>query len=334
MQKIQSHTSTQSVKQNFLNGYPEEVHYRFNKLETWQALQGQNCDEQTIYKAIEVSRAALFRWKKQYKEEGLEGLKILSKKPHKIRDAVKQKQICEYVLKIRQKYPIFGKEKIKIMLKQEMGIEATVSTIGRVISKLIKQGKIQHVHDVCGKRIRIQRRQFEGHAKRFQYGMQAKELGEMIQVDHMTEGTFKHFAAICPISKLIFTYAYRQATALTSVDFLEKMILFFPFKLLSIQVDGGSEFMAEFEKACKKHDIKLFVLPPRSPKLNGCIERSNGTFHYEFYVLYPRFNNIHDLNEKLAKFSRFYNEKRPHQRLNYLTPLGYLNSRWVKNDTF
>ena len=127
------------------------------------------------------------------------------------------------------------------------------------------------------------------------------------------------------------TYAYRQATALTSADFLEKMLLSFPFKLSSIQVDGGSEFMADFELACKKHGLKLFVLPPRSPKLNGCVERSNGTFNYEFYALYPRFRNIHDLNIKLAQFSRFYNEKRPHQRLNYLTPMRYLEDRRAEN---
>jgi hypothetical protein len=29
--------------------------------------------------------------------------------------------------------------------------------------------------------------------------------------------------------------------------------------------------------------IRLFVLPPRSPKLNGCIERANRTHTEEFY---------------------------------------------------
>ena len=75
-------------------------------------------------------------------------------------------------------------------------------------------------------------------------------------------------------------------------------------------------------------------MPPRSPKLNGCVERSNGTFHYEFYALYPLFKSIHDLNDKLAEFSRFYNEKRPNQRLNYFTPMRYLDSRRAKNEKF
>lgn len=334
MQNLQSHTSAPVVKQNFLNGYSDEVKNRYNKLEMWQKLQDQDCDEITIFEALQVSRATLFRWQKYYQEEEFHGLESVSRKPHKIREPIEQNKIKQEVLKIRKKYPLFGKEKIKIMLEKEAKIKASVSTIGRVISFLIKQGKIKHVNDVCGKRIRIARREFKGHAQRYEFGMKAQELGEMIQVDHMTQYPFKHFGAICPISKLVFAYAYRDATAFTAVDFLEKIMLFFPFKVRSIQVDGGSEFMAQFEKACQRYQIALYVLPPRSPKLNGCIERSNGTFNYEFYVLYPRFTDIKKLNLQLSDFIRFYNEKRPHQRLNYLAPLEYLKYRGVKNENF
>src|SRR5690606_11027820 len=140
---------------------------------------------------------------------------------------------------------------------KERGIKASVSTIGRVITCLISEGKIKHVNSVCGKRIRIERRKFNGHAKRFEFGMKAKELGEMIQVDHMTQYPFKHFAAICPISKLSYAYAYKDATAFTAADFLQKIMLFFPFKISSIQFDGGTEFMAQFEQTCQKYRINL-----------------------------------------------------------------------------
>jgi hypothetical protein len=46
------------------------------------------------------------------------------------------------------------------------------------------------------------------------------------------------------------------------------------FSLKAVQVDGGSEFMAEFEQACQEKNIRLFVLPPQSPKLNGCEGRA------------------------------------------------------------
>jgi transposase InsO family protein len=72
-----------------------------------------------------------------------------------------------------------------------------------------------------------------------------------------------------------------------------------PFTIKAIQVDGGSEFEATFEEECHKQDIRLFVLPPRSPKLNGHVERA-------------------------------YNTIRPHQALGYMTPLKFLE-QWKEN---
>ena len=48
-------------------------------------------------------------------------------------------------------------------------------------------------------------------------------------------------------------------------------------------MDGGSEFQAAFEMECQRRELKLFVLPPRSPKLNGCVERAQRTHTEEFY---------------------------------------------------
>ena len=48
-----------------------------------------------------------------------------------------------------------------------------------------------------------------------------------------------------------------------------------PIKTNQIQIDGGSKFMGNFEQACKNNNISLFVLPPKSPKLNGGIKRIN-----------------------------------------------------------
>jgi hypothetical protein len=33
--------------------------------------------------------------------------------------------------------------------------------------------------------------------------------------------------------------------------------------------------MADFETACERLGVRLFVLPPRSPKLHGSVERAN-----------------------------------------------------------
>jgi hypothetical protein len=41
-------------------------------------------------------------------------------------------------------------------------------------------------------------------------------------------------------------------------------VVWVPYKIRSIQVDGGSEFMMEFEETCRELDIPLVVLPPEN----------------------------------------------------------------------
>ncbi len=75
---------------------------------------------------------------------------------------------------------------------------------------------------------------------------------------------------------------YRRATATAAADFLEALAKRLPFPLRAIQVDGGGEFRAQFEAACQSQGIRPFVLPPKSPKLNGHVERANRTHTEEF----------------------------------------------------
>ncbi len=89
-------------------------------------------------------------------------------------------------------------------------------------------------------------------------------------------------------------------------------------------MDGGSEFQAVFEQACQDLGIKLFVLPPRSPKLNGHVERAQRTHTEEFYELYDGDLEIPALNEALQEWERVYNTIRPHQSLDGRTPAEYL----------
>jgi hypothetical protein len=58
------------------------------------------------------------------------------------------------------------------------------------------------------------------------------------------------------------------------------------------QVDGDSEFTAAFEQACQQRGLRLFVLPPRSPKLNGAVERAQRTRTEEFYRVTPMAENL------------------------------------------
>jgi len=83
----------------------------------------------------------------------------------------------------------------------------------------------------------------------------------------------KHFTAHNIISRWSIVGVYSRANASAaahSLDTLEKRM---PFPVRATQVDGAAEFEAVSEEAYQKRGIKLFVLPSRSPKLNGAYER-------------------------------------------------------------
>ena len=94
-----------------------------------------------------------------------------------------------------------------------------------------------------------------------------------------------------------------------------------PFPVRAIQVDSGSEFQAVFEEACQARGIRLFALPPRPPKLNGCAQR---THTEEFYAVTHFSQEIAALNRELLAWERTYKTVLPHQALGYLTPAQFL----------
>ncbi len=63
-------------------------------------------------------------------------------------------------------------------------------------------------------------------------------------------------------------------TATTVAEFLETLEQRRPFPIRALQVHRGGQFADEFEQACQQRRLRLFVLPPRSPKLNGAVKRA------------------------------------------------------------
>jgi hypothetical protein len=94
---------------------------------------------------------------------------------------------------------------------------------------------------------------------------------------------FKQFTARDVVSRWDVIQAHTRATAFTAAQFLDTLLHRMPFPIRAVQVDGGGEFAAQFEAACQHRGLRLFVLPPRSPKLNGAVERANRTHTEEFY---------------------------------------------------
>lgn len=307
--------------------------FRFKKLKNFWLLREQKCDESVAFKIIEIKRSSLYRWQSDYRKDGIFGLNPHSKAPKNKRTPQWSKHLEQQVLHLRKQYPLWGKKTLTTILNRDRNQKVSESTTGRIIKKLILTGKIKPACFYYGKLKPTRSRNFNKHAQRWKKGMKPSKPGEMIQVDHMTVSilpgmTVRHFEATCPITKITVAQTYSDASSRTATKFLALIKEKLPFALISIQVDGGSEFRKDFENACEEAQISLIVLPPRSPELNGCVERCNRTLRYEFYRFYDGSVDLFSIRQALAGYMNIYNAFRPHQALQQATPLEYYKQQF------
>lgn len=301
---------------------------RLKALERVDKLRKEGCSLPTALQAIGCSRATYYRWRRRYQQQGLSGLDKRSSRPHQVRRVQWNRQHEQQVLRLRQRHPLWGKRKLWKVLNRDHDFTWSIRTVGRIVHRLLQRRRIRPASFYYG-RVKSRRpRRFTRHAKRWKRGMKARQPGEWMQVDHMSvslgEGiTLKEFKATCPVTGITILRVYHRATSRNASHFLAYLIEQLPFQLMSIQVDGGSEFQDEFETACKNDGIALAVLPPKSPQLNGCVERANGTSRYEFYPFYQGPLTVKAINQELAQYQRQYNDYRPHDGIGLETPMSY-----------
>jgi transposase InsO family protein len=274
-----------------------------------------------------LSRSTLHVWLKRHGESGARGLEDRSRRPRKVRQPTWSAGLEVRVLELRQAYPRWGKDTLTPILRRE-GVEVSVSMVGRILSRLRHEGRLLPA-TTADPNIRSAS-YVRPHARRKPRDYVPQAPGDLVQVDSADvrwtglPQVYKHFSARDYISRWDVLGVYGRATATTAASFLEDLLERMPFEVKAIQVDGGSEFKAEFEAACAAKGLHLFVLPPRSPKLNGRVERAQRTHKEEFYQVIEPPDGLHQLRPQLLLQEQRYNTYRPHQALGYLTPKEWL----------
>jgi putative transposase len=270
-------------------------------------------------KAVGVSRATLHRWSKR--------LEPKSRRPHRVRLKTWTSALVREVEALRGDFPMWGKAKLGPLLRAQ-GFVVSDASVGRILKSLMDRGVVQPV-PTLRKRPHARWSAKRKHAVRLPKGFKPDRPGGVVQVDtvfiNLAPGkAIKHFTAYDPVAKWTVAQAARRATAAAAKRFLDKVIAEMPFPVQAIQVDGGSEFKAEFEDACHAKGLALYELPPKRPQLNGAVERCNGSWRYEFYAVYDLPRSVEALNPILDSFQHLYNHHRPHGALAGSTPAAYL----------
>lgn len=274
------------------------------------------------------SRTSIQAWLKAYQRAGPAGLEDKSHRPHNVRQPTWTAEEEQLVLRLREQYPRWGKDKLVVLLRRE-GVLLSTSMVGRILKHLKGSGQLV---EPLPERRRRKSSFARPYAIRKPKGYLARDPGDIVEVDTvdlrpLPGVILKHFTGRDVVSRWDVLGIYGRATANTASQYLDELEARTPFPIKAIQVDGGSEFKAEFEAACEERGILLFVLPPSSPKLNGCVERGNRTHREEFYEVYDLVWTARQLRPDLLNWEVIYNTVRPHQSLGYLTPQEYI-TQW------
>lgn len=276
-----------------------------------------------------IGRQTFYRWLQRYNPKELRSLEDRSSRPKRCKQATWTKAEVLAVKELRERYPAWGKLKLVVLLARR-GLQLSPSRVGRILAYLKRTRQLIEPLRRFSARRRQWKRQY---ATRKPRAYEAKLPGDIIQLDTMDVRpengiVLKQFTAVDVVSRWSVPTIASNATATLATKALEAIIARSPFPIRAIQVDGGSEFMAGFEDACKEKGILLFELPPRSPKLNGRVERANRTYREEFYNCSNATPTVAGFAAQLRRWEHRYNHIRPHQALGFLTPAEFLAQRF------
>lgn len=295
----------------------------------WYRAHGQNA--RATCRHFGISPDTFYRWHGRFLPGDLASLEDDrgTRRPHQVRIPTTPAAVVARVKALREAYPRWGKAKLVVLLRRE-GIVVSESTVGRVLGRLKAAGRL--VEPPRLQQARAARRRKRPWAQRTRYSRPGLQPGDVVQVDtvfpEIVPGIRRpQFTSWDRVSKWNVVAAYTRPTSGCAADFLRQLLARMPFPVRALQVDGGSEFKKEFEAACQAAQIPLWVLPPKSPKLNGGVERSNRTHREEFYEVEEVALTVTEQNVQLRAQEQRYNTFRPHQTLGQQTPLEFL-ARW------
>lgn len=288
----------------------------------WHCAHGENVSKTCRH--FGIARETFYRWKRRYNPSDLRTLEDRSSRPRKRRRRTWTTAQVLAVQALRERFPRWGKLKLAVLLLRE-GIALSISMVGRILRYLKASGQLKE--PPLNRTPAQRRRWLRPYATRKPADYVPARPGDLVQIDtldlRLGRDVVKQFTAVDVTSRCAVVTIASNATASLAVRALDALTRL-PFAVRAIQVDGGSEFMADFEEACQARALKLFVLPPYSPKLNGRVERLNRTCREECYDLTLEAFTVAALSSAARRWEHTYNHIRPHQALAMLTPSEYL----------
>jgi transposase len=317
-----------------MGGVTEKAKLRLAFLEFYQVVK----DVSVVCKAFKISRTTFYKWKDRFDTNDLRSLEDESKAPHTKREGILTFRQEQDLVKFRQDHIRQGKVKLSVMYKNKYGVKYSAHQFQKVIEKYnlyfdkVKAEEVRTKKDKGrgNKKIRIDEvnpKDFVTDEKPFFFATDTIVLYLPWGIKRYIITAYDHF------HKIGYARVYKSKSSLNAFDFLFRLNILIDGKIAAILSDNGSEFAKYFEEACKRLKITHIFTRVRTPQDNPMDERFNRTVKEEFMEINDYFEeylaekDLVKANKELTEWLVFYNFTRPHQALNYLTPMQYTCSK-------
>lgn len=267
-----------------------------------------------------ISRPTFYKWRDRYERDGPEGLRDRSSAPHHMPHATPA-DVVGKIIHLRSHYH-FGPHKISMYLARYHEVQISPSGVYRILKKLGMS------------RLPASQRH-KPHNKRW-HRYEKPQPGHRLQVDvkfiePLPGSRKKHyqFTAIDDCTRLRVLKIYDRCNQATAIRFIDYVLAKLPFEVHSIQTDNGAEFQSRFHWHVVDQGIEHVYIKPKTPRLNGKVERSHRIDQEEFYRLLEGeiIDDANLFNLKLQQWEDYYNFDRPHGALGGQTPYERLRQK-------
>jgi transposase InsO family protein len=274
-----------------------------------------------------ISRQLYYTWRRRYEADGIDGLRPLSRRPKTSPNAT-HTEVVGKILYLRQSYH-FGPAKIAMYLKRYHDITISNSGVWRILKRLelnrLPASQRYQRHDRRWKRYE---KPLPGHRVQ----IDVKFIQPLVAAEDARPGRtrrkYYQFTAIDDCTRLRVLRIYPALNQKTAIQFVDYVLERLPFRVEVIQTDNGAEFGSMLHCHVLDKGIGHVHIKPRTPRLNGKVERSHRIDAEEFYRMLDDvvIDDAKVLDTKLREWED-YNYHRPHGGLGGQTPYERLRQK-------
>lgn len=279
-----------------------------------------------------INPKTLHKWKKRFNEKDLSTLEEHSKAPlrTRVRDILPLQR--ERIRTLRKEHLRWGKLKLR---------KRYFKLYGEYISSWKFQIVIEEEHLYFDKAKARKQRKKQKQARKYPKRritelLKKKKVNYLWHVDTivftLSQGGYRYLlTGEDDTSKLAYARLYTTHSSRKAADFLMRLHYLTEGEVINLHHDNGSEFEKDFKKACKELSLPQWYSRVHTPKDNPVLERFNRTIQEEFVEMIDiGVEDTEEFNKRLLDWLIEYNSIRPHQALDYQTPLEYIDNQQDK----